>query len=156
MDELDIGQSLCTKFYRLIEPILSTIRYVYSFDNLCLQPRIKDIRLKEIVLEICRPCKHKPSNIAFVVRDEEMLRKLSDLGDIVLPFLKTQTSKTERRLATPAVLLGQIDRKFMKNLAMRASDGAIPERNRGVTSGMELDVGHWFGLPVHTMSRCHP
>jgi hypothetical protein len=54
-----------------------------------------------------------------------MLRKLGDLSDIVLPFLETQTSKAERRLSAPAVLLRQIDREFMKNLAMRAGNGSI-------------------------------
>lgn len=48
---------------------------------------------------------------------------LSDLADVVVTLLHTETCETQRRLSSATVLLGQVDRELVDYLASVSGEG---------------------------------
>jgi hypothetical protein len=116
---------------------------------------IKHVTLAELRFKISGTGEYNASHVDFVGSNEVLDRQLCNFADVVVTFFVTETRETERRLTTPTVLLGKINRKLVEDFTCvsrkNAEKGAISVHNNkpealvgfkqfGKCLGMELVV----------------
>lgn len=95
-----------------------TVRDIHDRHDHLLQPQIKHVTLTQLGLEIRTSRQDQPCHVWPVVRDEMLHGNLRHLPHVVMPLLHPQPRKTQGRLPSPPVLLGQIDRKLVQHLSV--------------------------------------
>ena len=100
----------------LIESVLSPITDVDQLDDLGLQPLIEHVGLGQLRLEVRRPGQDQPRHVRLVVGEEESDGGLRHFPDVVVTLLHPQPGEPERRLSSPAVLLGKVHRELVKDV----------------------------------------
>lgn len=64
LDEFNIQQRLCCQFNGLVKAVFSAIRDVHRAQDFRLQALIQQIRLPQLVLEVCGTCQDETSDVA--------------------------------------------------------------------------------------------
>mmetsp|Transcript_30137 Transcript_30137/g.49809 ORF Transcript_30137/g.49809 Transcript_30137/m.49809 type:complete len:431 (+) Transcript_30137:808-2100(+) len=125
LHQLHVAQRLAAQLDGLVEPRLPAVRDVHRLDHRPGQPRVEQVRVGQLGLEVRRAGQHQPGHVAPVVRDEELHRHLSHLADVVVALLQPQAREPQRGLAPAAVLLGQVHRELVQHLARVPREGAV-------------------------------
>lgn len=105
------------RIIHLVETILAAVADIDNLDHLGPQTWVEHVTLTELCLEIRTASQHKTADIDFVVGNEVLNCKFSNLANVVVPLLVSKTGETKGRLTTTAVLLGEIDGKLVDDLA---------------------------------------
>lgn len=117
----------------MIEAIFASIGHIDDLDDLALQTVVEQVRLVQVIFEIGGTGKNDASHVDLVVRDVVLNSKFSNLTNVVMTLLLTQTRETERRLSTTSVFLWQIDREFLHHFpgiaAKCAEQGSVSIHN---------------------------
>lgn len=89
-----------------------------------LQPLVEEVAILEVVLEFSGTSENYARHVDSIVGDEKLSAKFSHFGKVVVPFLQTETSKTQGRLTTATVLFGKLHTELVDDLASVAEHGA--------------------------------
>mmetsp|Transcript_18612 Transcript_18612/g.70402 ORF Transcript_18612/g.70402 Transcript_18612/m.70402 type:complete len:297 (-) Transcript_18612:283-1173(-) len=125
LHELDVAQGLRRQLDGLIEARLAAIADVDRLDHNAGEALVEEVGVVQVVLEVCGTGEHQTAHVGLVVRDEELHGVLGALADVVVALLEAQTCETQRGLTTTAVLLGQVDRELVHDVAHVSLQGAI-------------------------------
>ena len=90
--------------------------------RLGLQPSIEQVAVLKIVLEFSRSGENYASHVDSVFSNEELCAKFCHFCEIIVPFFQTKTSKTQSRLTTTTVLLGELHAEFVDHLSRVAKN----------------------------------
>ena len=101
----------------LIESVLSPVADVDQLDDLGLEPLVEHVGLGELSLEVGGPGQDEAGHVGLVVGQEQLDRRLRHLPHVVVPLLHPETSETQRRLSSSAVLLWQIHCELVKHIS---------------------------------------
>jgi hypothetical protein len=136
LHKLDVGQTLGSELDCLIEAVLHSVRDVDDLDDLCSQSRVKHVALVQVVLEIGGTGQDETGDIDLVVGDVVLHSQFGNFADIVVTFLISQTGETQGGLTTTAMLLWEVDREFVDDLAGVSSQSA---KQRTVAVHLDMD-----------------
>jgi hypothetical protein len=109
LNELDVAERLGSELDSLVEPVLTTVRHINNLDNLRDKTTVEQIGRVELRLEVGRSGKNESLNVDLVVGDEVLHGVLSNLPDVVVTLLHTETGETKGRLSSATVLLREVD-----------------------------------------------
>ena len=88
-----------------------------------LKPGVEHVRLAELRFEVCGTCEDHARDVGLVVGDEHLHGRLGHFPDVVVPLLHAETGETEGGLTTTTVLLGQVYRELVQDVAGVALKG---------------------------------
>ncbi len=108
----------------LVKAVLASVTDINDLDNLGSQSTIEHVTLTKLGLEVRASRQNKTGDVDLVIGDKVLNSMFSDLADIVVSLFVTKTRETESRLTTTAVLLGEIDSKFVDDFTRVASESA--------------------------------
>ena len=106
-----------------------------------LEARIEHIGHEERVLKLGATGQHETKNIGAVVGDEVLSGSLSDLAEVVVATLHTDTGETILRLTTTTVLLGELNGEGAELLLDRSANGRVHATSTVNNDEAELLVG---------------
>lgn len=124
LDELDVRQTVGGELDGLVETVLSSVRDVDDRDDLGDETTIKHVTEVELGLEVGRSGKDDTLDVDLVVRDEVLDGVLSDLSDVVVSSLHSESRETKGRLSSSSVLLGQVDGELVQDLTRVSAEGS--------------------------------
>ena len=101
--------------------------------DLCDEALVEDVGAGEVVLEVGRAGEDDPRHVHLVRRDEHLRRHLRHLAHVVVALLEAEARKAQRRLAAAPVLLRQVDRELVEDLAVVARERAEEEPLPSIT-----------------------
>mmetsp|Transcript_41110 Transcript_41110/g.98052 ORF Transcript_41110/g.98052 Transcript_41110/m.98052 type:complete len:240 (+) Transcript_41110:743-1462(+) len=121
LDKLDILQRLCRQLNRLIEPSLTSVANIKKRrnDDSC-KSLIKKISVGgEVLLKLCRSCHNEAFDVgSLAIRNEHLRCCLSDFPHIVVSLLQSKAGKTQGRLSSSSMLLGQVHCELVQDLTV--------------------------------------
>mmetsp|Transcript_58487 Transcript_58487/g.102822 ORF Transcript_58487/g.102822 Transcript_58487/m.102822 type:complete len:308 (-) Transcript_58487:581-1504(-) len=125
LHQLHVGQALGGQLDGLVETRLHAVGHVHSAQDGLGETRIEAVRVEQHFLEVRRTRENQTRHVTLVVRDEIVRRQLSHLRHVVVTLLETQTSETQSRLTSTAVLLWKIHSKLVQNGARVTLQGSV-------------------------------
>jgi len=108
----------------LVKTVFASITDVDHFYDLGGQTLVKHVAHAQLRLKISATGKHQPRHIHFIRGNEVLHGQFCDLTHVVVSLFVAQTGKTQGRLTTTTVFLGEVNSEFMNNLASVACDGS--------------------------------
>lgn len=153
LDELDVAERLGGELDGLVEAVLAAVADVDDLDDLCDEALVEQVALVELGLEVGATGEDEALDVDLVVRDEVLHGELGHLAHVVVALLHAQTRETQRRLTTAAVLLGQVDRELVDDLArvagQVAEQGAVAVHDDEAELGVRLEqLGEGLGVEL--------